>query len=80
LFVFLFWQQGFLTTGDGQAPGNYGLLDQVAALHWIADNIEHFGGNSKCVTLYGYGYGAAMVNILLVSPITRGTDRLLRTT
>jgi len=63
---------GFLTTGDSLAPGNYGLLDQVAALHWIADNIDAFGGDPKQVTLFGHGYGAAMVNILLLSPVTRG--------
>lgn len=63
---------GFLSTGDNNAPGNYALLDQVAALHWIKENIQAFGGDPNAVTLMGHGYGAAMVNLLLVSPVTKG--------
>jgi len=55
-----------------QAPGNYGLLDHVAALHWIADNIRSFGGDPSSVTLMGDGVGAATVNLLALSPITGG--------
>ena len=47
-----FWV-GFLSTGDSYAPGNYALLDIVAALRWIADNVAAFGGNSASVTLFG---------------------------
>lgn len=61
---------GFMSTGDSDAPGNYALLDQVAALHWVKENIEAFGGNPNDVTLLGQGYGGAMVNLLLVSPVT----------
>ena len=68
---------GFLSTGDSHAPGNYGLLDQVAALHWISDNIQVFGGDPRQVTLLGHGYGAAMVNLLLLSPATRGQQFLI---
>lgn len=64
---------GFLSTVDSNAPGNYGLLDQVAALHWVQENIAAFGGNPKEVTLLGQGYGAAMTHLLLMSPVTRGT-------
>ena len=63
---------GFLTTGSRYAPGNYALLDIVAALHWIADNIRAFGGDPDEVTLFGEGHGAALVNLLLISPVTRG--------
>jgi len=63
---------GFLSTDDSNAPGNYGLLDIVAALHWIADNIQAFGGDPKSVTILGHGHGGALVNLLLLSPITRG--------
>jgi len=63
---------GFLSTGDSNAPGNYALLDLVAALHWIKENIEPFGGDPSCVTLMGHGHGAALVNLLIVSPVTRG--------
>lgn len=63
---------GFLTTGDSNAPGNYATLDQVAALHWLRENVAAFGGNPNLITLMGQGYGAAMVNLLLVSPVTKG--------
>jgi len=63
---------GFLTTGDGYAPGNYALLDVVAALRWVADNVVAFGGNSASVTLFGHGVGAMLVSLLTLSPLTRG--------
>ena len=63
---------GFLSTGDGNAPGNYALLDQVAALHWIQENIRPFGGNPGDVTLLGHGLGAVLVNLLMTSPVTSG--------
>ena len=72
-----FISTGFFTTGDSNAQGNYALLDQVAALHWIKENIEPFGGDPNQVTLMGQGYGAAMVNLLLVSPVTAGRNTKL---
>jgi len=63
---------GFLSTGDSNAPGNYALLDLVAALHWVKENIQSFGGDANEVTLMGHGYGASMVNLLLISPVTKG--------
>ena len=63
---------GFLATGDGYAPGNYALLDVVAALRWVADNVVAFGGNSASVTLFGHGVGAIIVSLLTLSPLTRG--------
>ncbi|ELT99093.1 hypothetical protein CAPTEDRAFT_228965 [Capitella teleta] len=65
---------GFLSTGDSNAPGNYALLDQVAALHWVRENIRAFGGDPGEISLLGQGYGAAMVNLLMVSPVTRGRN------
>ncbi|XP_071440393.1 neuroligin 4-like [Hetaerina americana] len=47
---------------------NYGLMDQIAALHWIQNNIALFGGDPTNVTLFGHGTGAACVNLLMVSP------------
>ncbi|XP_058801795.1 neuroligin-4, X-linked isoform X2 [Phymastichus coffea] len=47
---------------------NYGLMDQIAALHWIQQNIEYFGGDPGNVTLMGQGTGAACVNFLAISP------------
>ena len=65
---------GFLSLDDSNAPGNYGLLDIVAALHWVKENVHAFGGDPNEVTLLGQGHGGTLVNILLVSPVTKGTD------
>jgi len=63
---------GFLSTGDSNAPGNYAVLDQVAALHWVKENIRAFDGDPNDVTLVGHGHGAALVNLLMISPVTKG--------
>ncbi|CAB3381898.1 Hypothetical predicted protein [Cloeon dipterum] len=47
---------------------NYGLMDQIAALHWIQQNIALFGGDPGNVTLFGHGTGAACINFLMISP------------
>ncbi|XP_055926942.1 neuroligin-4, X-linked-like isoform X2 [Argiope bruennichi] len=62
---------GFLPVMEGSARGNYGLTDQVAALHWIQENIAEFGGDPQNVTLFGHGHGAACVNFLVLSPMSR---------
>ena len=46
---------------------NHGLLDQIAALHWIQENIGAFGGDPGSVTLLGHGTGAACIQFLMVS-------------
>ena len=68
---------GFLSTEDSSAPGNNALLDLVAALHWVKENIAAFGGDPDQVTLMGQGHGAALVNILMISPIAKGQTRAL---
>lgn len=50
-----------------KSPANYGLMDVLAALHWIQENIEAFGGDNKSVTLAGHGTGAACVHFLIAS-------------
>ncbi|CAG9576311.1 unnamed protein product [Danaus chrysippus] len=50
-----------------RAPANYGLMDQIAALHWIKENVAVFGGDPTNVTLMGHGTGAACVHFLLTS-------------
>ncbi|KAK3589975.1 hypothetical protein CHS0354_035003 [Potamilus streckersoni] len=62
---------GFLSTGDASAAGNYALLDLLAIFSWIKDNIGAFGGDKDRVTLFGHGYGAALVNIFLFSSMAR---------
>ena len=44
-----------------------GILDQIAALHWVQENIEHFGGDPRNVTIMGHGTGAACVHFLMTS-------------
>lgn len=52
--------------------GNYGELDQIAALQWVQNNIAAFGGNPANVTIFGQSSGGASVNRLLVCPLAKG--------
>jgi para-nitrobenzyl esterase len=62
-----------LSAESGQrASGNYGLLDQVAALQWVKRNIRGFGGNPDNVTIFGQSAGATSVVHLMASPLARG--------
>lgn len=62
---------GFLHFGD-DGPANRGLLDQVAALEWVRDNIAAFGGDPRRVTVAGESAGAMSVGALLSMPLARG--------
>ena len=57
---------------DGTVRGNYGLMDLVAALHWVQENVAEFGGDPNAVTLLGHGHGGALAHLLALSPMAKG--------
>ena len=57
---------------DLKTSGNYGILDQIAALKWVKENISAFGGDPANVTIDGQSAGAFSVNMLVVSPLAKG--------
>ena len=63
---------GFFTSSDSEAPGNYGMLDQVEALKWVKENVLDFGGDPSNVTIFGESAGGSSVGLLLLSPLTKG--------
>jgi carboxylesterase type B len=65
--------EGFLYLGEGVA--NFGLLDQIAALAWVRDNIAAFGGDPANVTLFGESSGAMSIGALLSMPRAQGLFR-----
>jgi len=71
-------QLGFLSHPEltdenpNNSSGNYGLLDMIAGLQWIQDNIAAFGGNPDKVTIFGESAGGIAVSMLCASPLAKG--------
>jgi para-nitrobenzyl esterase len=73
LTIFGFFAHPELTKASAShASGNYGLMDQIAALKWVHDNIAKFGGDPANVTVFGQSAGAVDVNVLMTSPLAKG--------
>lgn len=63
---------GFLNLGIEECPGNFGLLDQRAALIWVKKHIKKFSGDPNNVTICGESAGSASVSYHLLSPLSKG--------
>jgi len=73
LGIFGFLAHPSLTAESAEGTsGNYGLLDQLAALAWIRDNIAGFGGDPARVTVFGVSAGAAAISLFLTAPLADG--------
>nr|XP_004485292.3 bile salt-activated lipase [Dasypus novemcinctus] len=66
---------GFLSTGDPNLPGNFGLRDQHMAIAWVKRNIAAFGGDPNNITIFGESAGGASVSLQTLSPYNKGLIR-----
>lgn len=71
--IFGFFAHPDLTReSEHHSSGNYALLDQIAALQWVHDNIAKFGGDPQNVMIFGHSAGSSNVSSLLASPLAHG--------
>ncbi|KAH8261005.1 hypothetical protein KR044_002120, partial [Drosophila immigrans] len=63
---------GFLSTGDSQMSGNFGLKDQRLALQWVQQHIASFGGDPQLVTIIGHSAGGMSAHFHMLSPNSKG--------
>lgn len=69
--LFGFMCHPWLAEENNGRCGNYGCLDELAALQWVKENIVHFGGNPSNITLFGQSSGALTSQTLVISPLTQ---------
>lgn len=63
---------GFLSTGDENIPGNFGLKDQNFAMKWVKNYIHQFGGDPNNITIFGQSAGAVSVHMHILSNLSSG--------
>jgi para-nitrobenzyl esterase len=66
-----FAHPGLTRESSHHASGNYGLMDQIAALRWVHENIAKFGGDPSNVTAFGQSAGAHDISLLMTSPLSK---------